>query len=156
MRTGSKLRTLSANMATHIDWSHYTSDGDPQKGVNRFSDRFSQYLKELLIDVNKIKSIKDNFGKSSITPLTPTTAKSELYTTKMHSIFGSRGMSTESREVVASQWVLSRFLIVLCILIATRVTYFNTREGEIFARSLLTLYRPCRCFLRRPASWLRS
>ncbi|KAG9662974.1 hypothetical protein KCU95_g2635, partial [Aureobasidium melanogenum] len=53
-------------MATHIDWSHYTSDGDPQKGVNRFSDRFSQYLKELLIDVNKIKSIKDNFGPAGV------------------------------------------------------------------------------------------
>lgn len=55
-------------MAT-IDWSQYTSDGDPNKGVNRSSDRFPQYLKELLIDINKIKAIRDNFGKSSITSL---------------------------------------------------------------------------------------
>ncbi|KAH0370547.1 hypothetical protein KCU65_g2484, partial [Aureobasidium melanogenum] len=52
-------------MAT-IDWSQYSSDGDPNKGVNRSSDRFPQYLKELLIDINKIKAIRDNFGPAGV------------------------------------------------------------------------------------------
>ncbi|KAG9948112.1 hypothetical protein KCU85_g5208, partial [Aureobasidium melanogenum] len=52
-------------MAT-IDWSQYTSDGDPNKGVNRSSDRFPQYLKDLLSDINKIKAIRDNFGPAGV------------------------------------------------------------------------------------------
>lgn len=41
----------------------------------------------------------------------------------------SRGMSTESRQLVVSQWILPCFLSLLCISTGISVTHLSTRRG---------------------------
>jgi hypothetical protein len=41
-------------------------------------------------------------------------------------------MPKESRQLVASQWMPSCFLILLCICIAMRVTYLSTQGERTF------------------------
>lgn len=48
---------------TRIDWSNYTSDGDPDKCVGKSSTRGPKYLEGLLSEVNKNQEILANFGK---------------------------------------------------------------------------------------------
>lgn len=60
---------------------------------------------------------------------TPAITKSTFHAVKDTTGFRSSSVSTESRSTVASQLAPSCLLIVLCILIATHVTYFSIRVG---------------------------
>lgn len=54
-------------------------------------------------------------------------------------------MSTESREVVASQWILSYVLLLLCISTAMRIAYFSIwgRTNKGTRKYCVTLTRRC-------------
>ncbi|CAD0100674.1 unnamed protein product [Aureobasidium mustum] len=51
---------------TRIDWSNYTSDGDPDKCVGKSSTRGPKYLEGLLSEVNKNQEILANFGPAGV------------------------------------------------------------------------------------------